>query len=336
MNPHADNQKQRSAAMAAGHWDQWQARRALQPSGPFTDFGDHPQVMGRVCEHLFGSSQTGFIDHIRQQLPELGQSHVLSLCCGDGSFECALVEQGVFGRVTGMDISPARVAAGNARIAASAMPCGQPLAERVQLRCADVNQADYGQGAYDVVLAKSSLHHIENLEHAFGQIHRCLKPGGKLVSIDFFGPTRFQWTDTQLALRSWFWRQRVPAALRHDDSGQPIPEITRPSVQSMVEMDPSEAVRSGELYALLLEHFELQSDLALGGALLNLLLYGDIVNRFDPANPVHNAVIHEAVDWERQLMAQGMLPSDFRLVIGQPRGHWLPGQTDQAPQRVHV
>ena len=37
-----------------------------------------------------------------------------------------------------------------------------------------------------------------------------------------------------------------------------------------------------------------------------------------------------------ETMAQGMLPSDFRLVIGQPRGHWLPGQTDQAPQRVHV
>lgn len=336
MNTPAENQNQSNAAVAAGHWDQWQARRALQPSGPFTDFGDHPQVMGRVCEHLFGSSETGFIDYIGQQLPALGQSHVLSLCCGDGSFECALAEQGVFGRVTGMDISPARVASGNARIASRTLPCGQPLAERVQLRCADVNQADYGQSAYDVVLAKSSLHHIENLEHAFEQIRRCLKPGGKLVSIDFFGPTRFQWTDTQLALRSWFWRQRVPAELRHDDQGQPIPEITRPSVQSMLEMDPSEAVRSGELYALLQQHFELHSDLALGGTLLNLLLYGDIVNRFDPANPAHNAVIHEAVDWERQLMAQGMLPSDFRLVIGQPRDPLRPGQTDQTPHWVRI
>ena len=170
-----------------------------------------------------------------------------------------------------------------------------------------------------MVLAKSSLHHIENLEHAFEQIRRCLKPDGRLVSIDFFGPTRFQWTDTQLALRSWFWRQRVPAPLRHDASGQPIPEIARPSVQSMLEMDPSEAVRSGELYTLLQQHFELHSNLALGGTLVNLLLYGDIVNHFDPANPDHNAVIREAVDWEQQLIAQGMLPSDFRLIIGQPR-----------------
>ena len=53
--------------------------------------------------------------------------------------------------------------------------------------------------------------------------------------------------------------------------------------------------------------------------MVNLLLYGDIVNQFDPANPDHNAVIREAVDWEQQLIAQGMLPSDFRLIIGQPR-----------------
>ena len=311
--------QQSAAAAAAEYWNQWQAHRSAQPSGPFIDFGDHPEVVGRVCEHLFGTREVGFMDYIRQQLHNPGQSRVLSLCCGDGTFECALVEQGVFGAVTGMDISPARVAAGNARIAASTTSQGQPLAERVQLRCADVSQADYGQGLYDVVLAKSSLHHIENLEHAFEQIRRCLKPDGRLVSIDFFGPTRFQWTDTQLALRSWFWRQRVPAQLRHDASGQPIPEIARPSVQSMLEMDPSEAVRSGELYTLLQQHFELHSNLALGGTLVNLLLYGDIVNHFDPANPDHNAVIREAVDWEQHLIAQGMLPSDFRLIIGQPR-----------------
>lgn len=159
--------QQSAAAAAAEYWNQWQAHRSAQPSGPFIDFGDHPEVVGRVCEHLFGTREVGFMDYIRQQLHNPGQSRVLSLCCGDGAFECGLVEQGVFGAVTGMDTSPARVAAGNARIAASTTSQGQPLAERVQLRCADVSQADYGQGLYDVVLAKSSLHHIENLEHAF-------------------------------------------------------------------------------------------------------------------------------------------------------------------------
>ena len=122
-----------------------------------------------------------------------------------------------------------------------------------------------------------------------------------------------------MALRSWFWNQRVPFELRHDANGRPTPEITRPSVQSMRDLDPSEAVRSADIYPLLQKHFILHSNLALGGTLLNLLLYGDIVNRFDPANPEHNAVIREAVDWEQHLIAQGMLPSDFRLIIAQPR-----------------
>ena len=52
---------------------------------------------------------------------------------------------------------------------------------------------------------------------------------------------------------------------------------------------------------------------------MNLLLYGDIVNRFDPADDAHNAVIREAFLLERLLMDLGVLGSDFRLIIAEPR-----------------
>lgn len=168
-----------------------------------------------------------------------------------------------------------------------------------------------------MVFAKSSLHHIENLEHAFSQIKRCLKPKGKLLTIDFFGPTRFQWTEQQLKVRSWFWKERVPYELRHDAEGAEIPEITRPEIDAMIAMDPSEAVRSGELYELLKNNFTLINDVALGGSLVNLLLYGDIVNNFDPDNKLHNSVIREAFSLERMLMNVGVLDSDFRLIVAQ-------------------
>lgn len=173
-------------------------------------------------------------------------------------------------------------------------------------------------GPYDVVFAKSSLHHIENLEHAFRQIGHCPKPGGKLVTIDFFGPTRFHWTEQQLKIRSWFWRERVPSELRKDVQGREIPEVSRPDVDAMIAMDPSEAVRSGELYPLLKQHFTLAHDAELGGGLVNLLLYGDIVNSFDPDNETHNAVIREAFSLERMLMDVGALNSDFRLIVAEP------------------
>ncbi len=298
---------------AAQHWDKWQMQRT---PGRFADWGDHPFAFAQICDNAFGDSDCDFIEFIRRCLPGLGQAHVLSLCCGDGAFEHALLQKGVFGRVTGFDVSPGRVNAGNAVFTSQHGDHGIP---RIKLDCKDVNTALYGTAKYDVVFAKSALHHIENLEHAFEQIALCLKPGGKLVTIDFFGPSRFQWTQEQLQVRSWFWRHRVPEVLHRDVDGHLIPEIVRPAMEAMIAMDPSEAVRSGELYALLKQYFEPTQDVALGGSLVNLLLYGDIVNRFDPADDAHNAVIREAFLLERLLMDLGVLGSDFRLIIAEPR-----------------
>ena len=297
---------------AARHWDEWQRRRT---PGRFADWADHPYVFQRLCAHAFGDPACDFFDFIQNSLPELANAHVLSLCCGDGAFEQSMLERGVFGRVTGLDVSPERVRVGQERVHA----LGGELAARMKLHCDDVNHADLGSGRYDVVFAKSALHHIENLEHALPAMVRCLKPDGVLVTIDFFGPTRFQWTEEQLRARSWFWRHRVPAALRLDEQGLPIPEIGRPDLEAMIAMDPSEAVRSGELHALLTRQFEPIHDIELGGALLNLLLYGDIVNRFDPDKEAHRAVIAEAFELERLLMEFGVLDSDFRLIIARPR-----------------
>lgn len=311
---------------AAQHWDEWQKQRK---PGRFTDWGDHPFAFAQICEHAFGNDRCDFIEYIRRCLPGLSKAHVLSLCCGDGSFEHSLVQQGVFGQVTGFDISQARVDAGNA---AYQDLYGAQATQRIHLERKDVNSEPYGDAQYDVVFAKSSLHHIENLEHAFTEIRRCLKPGGKLVTIDFFGPTRFQWTQQQLKVRSWFWRERVLDELRNDAEGREIPEISRPDVDAMIAMDPSEAVRSGELYQLLKQHFTLLHDIALGGGLVNLLLYGDIVNNFDPANEAHNAVIREAFSLERMLMDIGTLNSDFRLIIAEPMA--LPASHQRWWQRL--
>ena len=173
--------------------------------------------------------------------------------------------------------------------------------------------------SYDVVFAKAALHHIENLEHVFEQVVRCLRPGGLLIAIDFFGPTRFQWTDAQLAACNAFWQTRVPPDLRLEPDGRQTPPVERPLVQDLVAMDPSEAVRSSDLHALLKSRFELEHDIPLGGALLNLLLSGDRVNRFDPDNEAHCQVIREAAAHERALMDAGVLASDFRFIVARPR-----------------
>ena len=67
------------------------------------------------------------------------------------------------------------------------------------------------------------------------------------------------------------------------------------------------------------QHFEILEDFALGGTVMNLLLYGQRVNRFDAADPLHNAVLEQAVAFERQLINRGELGSDFRFIVARAR-----------------
>ena len=64
-------------------------------------------------------------------------------------------------------------------------------------------------------------------------------------------------------------------------------------------------------------NFEVLNNFAFGGTVMNLLLYGERVNRFDANDPFHNAILEEAVQYERQLLDSGQLSSDFRFVIAQ-------------------
>jgi SAM-dependent methyltransferase/glycosyltransferase involved in cell wall biosynthesis len=297
-----------AALQAARHWDSWQlGHKTWRPR--LTDWGDHPVVLQEVFQRAFGSPDTGFFEFLSSRYPQLSGSHALSLCCGDGGFECSLLDRGVFGRITGLELSAQRIEAGRR----------QANGHAIEFLQSDVNHAIFGNASFDVVFAKAALHHIENLEHVFEQAVRCLRPGGLLIAIDFFGPSRFQWTDAQLAACNAFWQTRVPPDLRLEPDGHQTPPVERPRVQDLVAMDPSEAVRSSDLHALLRARFDLEHDIELGGALLNLLLSGDRVNRFDPDNETHCQVIREAAAHERALMDVGALGSDFRFIVARPR-----------------
>jgi SAM-dependent methyltransferase len=291
---------------AARHWDEWQRDHAESP-GAFVDWGDHPRVLALVYEEVFGSASTNFFDFFKQNYPSFAQASALSVCCGDGAFEKLLVSQNVFARVVGTDLSPVRVAAANAQRG--------EFEDRLDYQVHDVNAGDFGDGVVDVVFAKAALHHVEALEAMFAGVRRCLRPGGRLVTIDFFGPTRFQWTDTQLAAANRFLATEVPQELLRRPDGTLRRSVERPSIESMIAMDPSEAVRSGELHAQLAASLQIEREIALGGTLLNLILDGSVVNNFDPRNAGHNRIIDKAFALERSMMAAGEIDSDFRLIV---------------------
>lgn len=288
------------------HWNRWQQER--QRSGTAcTDWGDHPRILQNLQRDLFGSATTSVFGFLSACNPDFSRGHALSLCSGDGAFERLLVEQGVFASVVGIDLADQRVQEANERRG--------DLADRLHYAVGDANHGDFGDATYDIVFAKAALHHIDDLDSMMRGMRRGLRPGGHLVTIDFFGPTRFQWTDAQLAAANRFLKQEVPEALRRRIDGTLVEEVQRPTPEQVAQVDPSEAVRSGELYAFLRQHMQIVHDLALGGTLLNLIFDGSIVNNFDVADERAMQVVDRACAFERELMRRGEIDSDFRLLI---------------------
>jgi hypothetical protein len=53
---------------------------------------------------------------------------------------------------------------------------------------AALNAADFGEDKHDLVYARGALHNLSRVEHVIEQSHRCLKPGGMLLSDEDIGP----------------------------------------------------------------------------------------------------------------------------------------------------
>lgn len=293
------------ARQASVYWNQWQQLNASK-NLEWVDWGDHPVILKLIYQSQFGSPEKTVFHYLLENYPAFAKSKALSLCSGDGAFERLLIEHGIFDHITGIDVADERVKTANLQ------HCD--FAEKLNFTVGDVNTGNFGHQLYDVVFAKAALHHVNNLELLFEGIKHCLKPGGYLVTIDFFGPTRFQWPDKQLQ----YARQmlaRIPPELRTKPDGTLIDSINRPTIDQMIAMDPSEAVRSEDIIDFIKNNFETTKIFDIGGTLLNLVFTQEIINNFRPDNPQHVEILRDAYFWEQELIASNEISSDFKFIV---------------------
>ena len=111
------------------------------------------------------------LQRVQALLPPGG--HVLEVGCGTGSTAVRLAP--FTGRMLATDVSPGMIAIARERLAAQPVP-------QLGFALADADAPGQGQGAYDVVLAFSLLHLVEDLDHALQLLVQALRPGGLLIS----------------------------------------------------------------------------------------------------------------------------------------------------------
>jgi ubiquinone/menaquinone biosynthesis C-methylase UbiE len=125
------------------------------------DFGEigQAQVLGKLDKLLRGN---------------LGPfPNALEIGAGTGYFSLNLVRAGVVRHATCTDISPGMLDALQANaerlgIDADAIAC-------------DAEALPFDDGSFDLVLGHAVLHHLPNLQRAFGEFRRVLKPGGVMA-----------------------------------------------------------------------------------------------------------------------------------------------------------
>jgi SAM-dependent methyltransferase len=107
--------------------------------------------------------------------PELddGYDRSLEIGAGTGYFTLNMLQAGVVGEATCIDISPGMVATLSRN--------AERLGLTVRAARADAEALPFADASFDLVLGHAVLHHLPNLRRAFAEFHRVLRPGGRIV-----------------------------------------------------------------------------------------------------------------------------------------------------------
>lgn len=126
--------------------------------------------------------------------PRLPLGPALEVGAGTGFFSLNLRQAGVLDEVAVTDLSPGMVAA--------AQRNAVQLGFEVEGRVADAERLPFDDCTFDVVVGHAVLHHLPDVEGAFGEVLRVLRPGGRFV---FAGePTRVgDWYARRLGRLTW-------------------------------------------------------------------------------------------------------------------------------------
>jgi len=105
---------------------------------------------------------------------------VLDLACGTGDFSQIILQSLPGAKVVAVDLTQPMLEAARSRC-------------RTQMVCADAVALPFSDGLFDCVFVGYGLRNFSNLNTALLEIHRVTRPGGMLVSLDFFLPANRLW-----------------------------------------------------------------------------------------------------------------------------------------------
>jgi demethylmenaquinone methyltransferase / 2-methoxy-6-polyprenyl-1,4-benzoquinol methylase len=123
-----------------------------------------------------------------RDLPAVGPAEaatdttILDVATGTGDMAILLVRRLPQIHVTGVDISPGMLEIGQQKITRL------KLGDRITLQPGDSEALPFSANSFDAITVAFGVRNFENLEKGLMEMHRVLKPGGKLVVLEFSQP----------------------------------------------------------------------------------------------------------------------------------------------------
>lgn len=132
---------------------------------------------------------------------------VLDVACGTGDLALAAAALRPAARVRGVDAASGMIALAQQRVTGADTG-------RVHFVTGDLTRLALGDASVDVVLAGYALRNVPRYEEGLAELRRVLRPGGVLLTLDFYRPALPLWREVFLgylhlsgSVVGWWWHR---------------------------------------------------------------------------------------------------------------------------------
>lgn len=138
-----------------------------------------------LLNHLLSMNiDKGWRKKAMKYIGEQEKECLLDVACGTGDFSIAAYRAGVK-QVTGIDISANMVEVGRKKVSEMG------LEQVISLQHGDSEQMEFPDHSFDVVTVAFGVRNFEHLELGLREMQRVLRPGGKVIILEFSMPEHF-------------------------------------------------------------------------------------------------------------------------------------------------
>jgi demethylmenaquinone methyltransferase/2-methoxy-6-polyprenyl-1,4-benzoquinol methylase len=110
--------------------------------------------------------------------------HILDVATGTGDMALMAYKLLQPAKITGIDISEGMLELGRKKVEK------EQLGEKIHLQQGDSETINFADNTFDAVMVAFGVRNFENLENGLAEMLRVLKPGGRLVVLEFSKPRR--------------------------------------------------------------------------------------------------------------------------------------------------